>query len=48
MVGHTNKGYPTKEHIKAVLKYGACSIHRKTFLNKIYNRAKQIELNSTK
>lgn len=44
----TNKGYPTKEHIKAVLKYGACSIHRKTFLTKIYNRPKQIELNSTK
>ena len=29
-----NKGYPTKEHIEAVLKYGACRIHRKTFLKK--------------
>jgi ribonuclease HII len=27
-----NKGYPTKEHIQAVLKYGACPYHRQTFL----------------
>ncbi len=40
----TNKGYPTKEHIEAVLKYGACKIHRKTFLAKIYARANQTEL----
>ncbi len=40
----TNKGYPTKEHIEAVLKYGACRIHRKTFLKKIYERANQTEL----
>jgi ribonuclease HII len=39
----TNKGYPTKEHIKAVLKYGACPLHRKTFLKKIYERANQEE-----
>jgi ribonuclease HII len=39
----TNKGYPTKEHIAAVLEYGACSIHRKTFLKKIYERANQTE-----
>ena len=39
-----NKGYPTKEHIEAVLKYGACKIHRKTFLTKIYERANQTEL----
>lgn len=38
-----NKGYPTKEHIAAVLEYGACSIHRKTFLSKIYERANQTE-----
>ena len=38
-----NKGYPTKEHIEAVLKYGACKIHRKTFLTKIYERANQTE-----
>ena len=41
---NTNKGYPTAEHIQAVLKYGACSIHRKTFLNKIFKRANQTEL----
>jgi len=40
----TNKGYPTKEHIEAVLKYGACKIHRKTFLTKIYERVNQTEL----
>lgn len=40
----TNKGYPTKEHIEAVLKYGACKIHRKTFLTKIYERSNQTEL----
>lgn len=39
----SNKGYPTKEHIKAVLKYGSCPAHRKTFLNKIYERANQTE-----
>ncbi len=30
-----NKGYGTKEHTEAVLKYGPCEIHRKTFLKKI-------------
>jgi ribonuclease HII len=39
-----NKGYPTKEHIDAVIKFGACKIHRKTFLAKIYERANQSEL----
>jgi len=39
-----NKGYPTKEHIDAVLKYGTCKVHRKTFLTKIYERANQTEL----
>jgi ribonuclease HII len=32
---HKNKGYPTKEHINAVLKYGPCIYHRKTFLKNI-------------
>lgn len=27
-----NKGYGTKEHIQALKKYGACPIHRKTFI----------------
>ncbi|MGB9594823.1 MAG: ribonuclease HII [Candidatus Poribacteria bacterium] len=26
-----NKGYPTKEHISAIKKYGPCDVHRKTF-----------------
>lgn len=39
----TNKGYPTKEHIEAVLKFGECIVHRKTFLKKIYERANQTE-----
>lgn len=26
-----NKGYPTKEHLSAIRKYGACKIHRKSF-----------------
>ena len=42
-----NKGYPTKEHISAVLNYGACTIHRKTFLKKIYERANQTEFSFT-
>lgn len=33
-----NKGYPTKQHIKAILEYGECRIHRKTFMKKIYAR----------
>lgn len=39
-----NKGYPTKEHINAVLKYGACPLHRVTFLKKIYERTNQEKL----
>jgi len=35
---HKNKGYPTREHIEAILKYGPCEIHRKKFLRKIYER----------
>ena len=27
-----HKGYPTKEHMDAVRKYGPCPLHRKTFL----------------
>lgn len=39
-----NKGYPTKEHIDAILKYGVCPLHRKTFLRKIFERANQTEI----
>lgn len=42
-----NKGYPTKEHIQAVLRHGSTPHHRKTFLknisqweqNDLYNQA---------
>jgi len=40
----SNKGYPTKEHIDAVLKFGACPLHRKTFLRKIFEKAAQTEI----
>lgn len=30
-----HKGYGTKEHTDAILKYGMCPIHRKTFLKKL-------------
>lgn len=39
-----NKGYPTKDHIKAIVKYGILKEHRKTFkpvtehVNRIYNK----------
>ncbi len=26
-----NKGYPTKEHVEAIFKFGPCEIHRKSF-----------------
>lgn len=33
-----HKGYGTKEHIEAILRYGVSPIHRKTFLTKILER----------
>lgn len=30
-----HKGYGTKEHTEAILKYGPCEIHRRTFLKKL-------------
>jgi len=30
-----HKGYGTKEHTDAILQYGACPIHRRTFLKKL-------------
>jgi len=29
-----NKGYGTKEHIKAIRKFGSCAVHRKSFIIK--------------
>jgi ribonuclease HII len=37
-----NKGYGTKEHVQALLKFGPKEIHRKTFLKKILNIEEQI------
>ncbi len=37
-----HKGYGTKEHVKALLKYGPCPIHRKTFLNKIFAKQRKL------
>jgi len=37
-----NKGYPTKAHIEALRKHGACDLHRKTFLGKILCEQKKI------
>ena len=33
-----HKGYGTKAHIEALLKYGPCKYHRPSFLKKIYNK----------
>lgn len=33
-----HKGYGTKEHIEALLKYGPCEIHRPSFLKKILEK----------
>ncbi|WP_304131006.1 ribonuclease HII [Ignavibacterium album] len=39
-----NKGYPTKQHIEALLKFGPSPIHRKSFLKKIFNESYQSEI----
>jgi ribonuclease HII len=39
-----NKGYPTLSHRMAIKKYGACPLHRKTFLSKIICEEEQQEL----
>lgn len=31
-----NKGYPTRQHIEALLKFGPTPVHRKSFLRKIF------------
>jgi len=38
-----NKGYPTKQHIEALLKFGPTPVHRKSFLKKIFGE-KQTEI----
>lgn len=37
---HKHKGYGTKAHSEAILKYGACELHRKTFLKKLLGEEK--------
>ncbi|MGB9695180.1 MAG: ribonuclease HII [Caldisericaceae bacterium] len=37
-----HKGYATAEHRKAILKYGPCEIHRKTFLRKLYENEQKL------
>lgn len=39
-----NKGYATKKHRQAILEYGECIYHRKTFLKKLKEQKHQIEL----
>ncbi len=38
-----HKGYGTKEHVKALLKYGPCPIHRRSFLKKIFNKQQKLQ-----
>ena len=35
-----HKGYGTKAHTDAILKYGVCPIHRRTFLKKLFKTVK--------
>lgn len=37
-----NKGYPTKQHIEALLKFGPTVVHRISFLKKIFNNQTEI------
>ncbi len=39
-----NKGYGTKEHVKAIVENGPCPIHRKTFLIKLIEHQNQLNL----
>lgn len=39
-----NKGYGTKDHVQALLKYGPIDIHRKTFLKKILDSNEQLSI----
>ncbi len=40
----SNKGYGTKDHVEALLKYGPKDIHRMTFLKKILDNNEQITI----
>ena len=38
-----HKGYATKAHKEAILKYGPCPLHRKSFLRKTYGDALELQ-----
>ncbi len=38
-----HKGYGTREHVKALLKYGPCPIHRRSFLKKIFSKQQKLQ-----
>ncbi len=40
----SNKGYGTKDHVEALLKFGPRDIHRLTFLKKILDGNEQISM----
>jgi len=42
---HTNKGYATKAHIRAIREHGPCELHRRSFLSKILDSSVQLKLN---
>jgi ribonuclease HII len=37
---HTNKGYATQAHIKAIREHGPCELHRQSFLSRIVMKDK--------
>ena len=42
-----HKGYPTKDHLEALEKYGPCKIHRKTYAPVSKYFSKQLALDLT-
>ena len=39
---HKNKGYGTREHIKAIKEFGITKLHRKSFLNRILEHQEEL------
>ncbi len=40
-----HKGYGTRKHVQALLKYGPCPIHRRSFLNNIFSGQQKFGFN---
>ncbi len=40
----SHKGYCTSEHVQAILKYGPCPLHRRSFLGRIIARSSSLDL----